>query len=257
MWRHRQYSFSHKSISFIFSIRWNQRVYNDNRTWRQRLDHLHANWMPLLVPLTDAYLHWKATCSDQPQPVPANNCPSLPSDSYSFTITIVDIFTLQTSTFIRRDADSLSPAIDLVRAGFLSHVPMSPSVAISLRTLEHFRHLRLRKPSFSVEAYVKVICDTYKVLLLSTLSFASLLTGIRYPINVAGAQYLPMLSILTWPYFGRLSRKLPLLSVAVPSTGAYSTHALPAPMSWRMSPYYHSLGCMSWMAGTQPNAWQG
>ncbi|KAG1887413.1 uncharacterized protein F5891DRAFT_967298 [Suillus fuscotomentosus] len=119
--------------------------------------------MPLLATLTDTYLRWKATCSDQPQPVPANNCPSIPSDSYSFTIAIVDIFTLQTSTFIHRDANSLSPAIDLVRAGFLSHVLVSPSVAISLCTLEHFRHLRLRKPSFSVEAYVKVICDSYKV----------------------------------------------------------------------------------------------
>ncbi|KAG1802115.1 uncharacterized protein HD556DRAFT_1429739 [Suillus plorans] len=80
-----------------------------------------------------------------------------------FTIAIVDVFTLQTSAFIHRDANSLSPAIDLIRAGFLSHVPVSPSVAISLRTLEHFRLLRLRKPSFSVEAYVKVICDSYKV----------------------------------------------------------------------------------------------
>ncbi|KAG1835645.1 hypothetical protein EV424DRAFT_1468103 [Suillus variegatus] len=80
-----------------------------------------------------------------------------------FTIAIVDVFTLQTSTFIHCDANSLSPAIDLIRAGFLSHVPVSPSVAISLRTLEHFRLLRLHKPSFSVEAYVKVICDSYKV----------------------------------------------------------------------------------------------
>ncbi|KAG1792700.1 uncharacterized protein HD556DRAFT_1432574 [Suillus plorans] len=80
-----------------------------------------------------------------------------------FTIAIVDVFTLQTSTFIHCDTNSLSPAIDLIRAGFLSHVPVSPSVAISLRTLEHFRLLRLRKPSFSVEAYVKVICDSYKV----------------------------------------------------------------------------------------------
>ncbi|KAG1853644.1 hypothetical protein F4604DRAFT_1933044 [Suillus subluteus] len=119
--------------------------------------------MPLLVPLTDAYLRWKATCSDQPQPVPANNCPSIPSNSYSFTIAIIDIFMLQTSAFIHRDADSLSPAIDLICAGFLSHVPVSPSVAISLCTLEHFCHLRLRKPSFSVKAYVKVICDSYKV----------------------------------------------------------------------------------------------
>ncbi|KAG1884774.1 hypothetical protein F4604DRAFT_1919295 [Suillus subluteus] len=119
--------------------------------------------MPLLVPLTDTYLRWKATCSDQPQPVPTNNCPSIPSDSYSFTISIVDIFTLQTSAFIHRDVDSLSPAIDLIRASFLSHVPVSPSVAISLRTLEHFRHLCLCKPSFSVKAYVKVICDSYKV----------------------------------------------------------------------------------------------
>ncbi|KAG1873164.1 hypothetical protein F4604DRAFT_1880999 [Suillus subluteus] len=100
---------------------------------------------------------------ETPSPVPANNCPSIPSDSYSFTIPIIDIFMLQTSTFIHHDVDSLSPAIDLIHAGFLSHVPVSPSVAISLRTLEHFRHLHLRKPSCSVEAYIKVICDSYKV----------------------------------------------------------------------------------------------
>ena len=51
----------------------------------------------------------------------------------------------------------------LVKNGYLGNTPMTPSLAISLKTLELFRRIRLRKSSFSAEAYAKVLCDLYSV----------------------------------------------------------------------------------------------
>ncbi|KAG2101883.1 uncharacterized protein F5147DRAFT_746939 [Suillus discolor] len=42
-------------------------------------------------------------------------------------------------------------------------MPHNPSIAVSLRTLEHYCLIRLRKPSFSIEAFSKVICDSYSI----------------------------------------------------------------------------------------------
>ncbi|KAG1852587.1 hypothetical protein C8R48DRAFT_749778 [Suillus tomentosus] len=82
---------------------------------------------------------------------------------YDFEITVLDIFSLMTSATIPRQADSVSTADALIQYGYLGNVPYSPSIATSLRTLEHFRLLRLRKPSFSVEAFAKVMCDSYGI----------------------------------------------------------------------------------------------
>ncbi|KAG2361657.1 hypothetical protein BDR07DRAFT_1451498 [Suillus spraguei] len=49
----------------------------------------------------------------------------------------------------------------LVLSGYLGATPHSPTIAISLLTLELYRCLRLRKPSLSIEAFAKVICDLY------------------------------------------------------------------------------------------------
>ncbi|OCH83908.1 hypothetical protein OBBRIDRAFT_815670 [Obba rivulosa] len=56
-----------------------------------------------------------------------------------------------------------SAAEALTLHGYLATTPVSPSFAISFKTLELFRRLRLRKPSFSAEAFTKVICDFYVV----------------------------------------------------------------------------------------------
>ncbi|KAG1850194.1 hypothetical protein DFJ58DRAFT_716828 [Suillus subalutaceus] len=86
------------------------------------------------------------------------------SNDYSFSITTVNIFTLSTCATFHRLEDSLSPVQSLVSAGFLGNAPHNPSIAISLRTLEHYRLLRLCKPSLSIEAFAKVICDSYLTL---------------------------------------------------------------------------------------------
>ncbi|KAG1745379.1 uncharacterized protein EDB91DRAFT_1236322 [Suillus paluster] len=84
-------------------------------------------------------------------------------NDYSFSINTVDIFTLSTRTTFHRLEDSISPVQSLISTGFLGNAPHNPSIAISLRTLEHYRLLHLRKPSLSIEAFTKVICDSYLI----------------------------------------------------------------------------------------------
>ncbi|KAF9067575.1 hypothetical protein BDP27DRAFT_1534881 [Rhodocollybia butyracea] len=58
-------------------------------------------------------------------------------------------------------------SVALVKAGFLGAMPQTPSLAISLRTLELLYTIHLFRPSFSVEAFTKVLgqdIENYRVL---------------------------------------------------------------------------------------------
>ena len=90
-----------------------------------------------------------------------------PSDAHSsanstFQIEALDIYSLETSVTIPYTDQEL-PMEALVKNGYLGNTPMTPSLAISLKTLELFRRIRLRKSSFSAEAFAKVLCDLYSV----------------------------------------------------------------------------------------------
>ncbi|KAI0667165.1 hypothetical protein C8Q78DRAFT_932730, partial [Trametes maxima] len=77
-------------------------------------------------------------------------------------VKVYDIFNMaQTATISLRNASSVSQA--LVSHGYLGATPIRPSVAISLRTLEMMRCVRLVKPSFSIEAFTKLICYYYHI----------------------------------------------------------------------------------------------
>jgi hypothetical protein len=139
------------------------RRYRNNRTWHHRVQRLHQNWAPRIEALADAYLHWYYP-SDVPPVVEASTSPST-SDStedYDFVIDVFDIHTLATSTNISRSA-STTITEALVLNGYLGTSPERPTLAISMKTLELFRKIRLRKASFSVESFSKVICDFYEV----------------------------------------------------------------------------------------------
>jgi hypothetical protein len=117
--------------------------------------------------VTNAYLTWKYPASppgEQPSNSHSNSNPSIISNNYDFDIAVIDIFTLQSTRRIPRTAmERTAPA--LVRCGYIGNTPEQPSLAISIKTVELFRKLRLRKPSFSVKAFAKVICDYYMVCL--------------------------------------------------------------------------------------------
>lgn len=127
--------------------------------------------MPELV---SAFLKWKYPSADRTQDTPPADAPTptesdedqsdedLVDEDLSFTLQLVDIYSLGQEVNVNRMA-AVSVAGALVSQGFLGNTPLNPSVAISLKTLELYRRLRLRKASFSVEAFTKVICDFYAV----------------------------------------------------------------------------------------------
>lgn len=85
-----------------------------------------------------------------------------PSTSTEVEILVINIYTLSTSIKIPCAGDETT-ASTLAGLGFIGNAPFNPSVVISIKTLELYRILRRRKPSFSVEAFVKVISDLYMV----------------------------------------------------------------------------------------------
>jgi hypothetical protein len=51
----------------------------------------------------------------------------------------------------------------LIHHGLLGTTPVQPVLAISLQTLELYRQCRLRCPQFSIQQWVKVLCDLANV----------------------------------------------------------------------------------------------
>ncbi|KAG6876879.1 hypothetical protein C0993_012378 [Termitomyces sp. T159_Od127] len=80
---------------------------------------------------------------------------------YDYSISVVDIFTLDKCAIIHQAESTKSISIALVQQGYLRTTPESPSLAMSLCTLELYYRIRRRKPSFSIEAFAKVLCDFY------------------------------------------------------------------------------------------------
>ncbi|KAH9885847.1 hypothetical protein C8Q73DRAFT_620026, partial [Cubamyces lactineus] len=79
----------------------------------------------------------------------------------AFTIDVLDFYSLHRTATIPMPPDCGTRAEALVLSGFLSSVPLQPSLAISLKTLELLRRIRLFKASFSIEAFTKLLCYYY------------------------------------------------------------------------------------------------
>ena len=85
-----------------------------------------------------------------------------PLNNFNFSLEVLDIYTLETSVAVPCSNQEL-PIQALMKSGYLGNTLATPSLAISLKTLELFRRIRLRKSLFSIEAFAKVICDMYSV----------------------------------------------------------------------------------------------
>jgi hypothetical protein len=48
--------------------------------------------------------------------------------------------------------------VSLINVGLIGCSPIQPTIAISLKCLELYHQVRRRKPSFSIQAMVKVLC---------------------------------------------------------------------------------------------------
>ena len=162
----------------IDSVRW--QAYIDNWTWCQHTQHKWANWDLILPSITTAYLQWRYTPT-QPQPQPTDS-------SINFDIGVTNIYTLEWSAHIPCGEESELPLEALALSRYLGNKPLYPSLVISIRTLELYRRLRLQKPSFSVKAFAKVVCDLYLVSLMTLPSEYKLIVC-RFYINKAIAQH--------------------------------------------------------------------
>lgn len=100
-----------------------------------------------------------------PKPSPAPIDPAVPpAKSFGFHIQVFDLYTLQTHAYIHQTEENPKPAASaLVCAGYVGAMPLNPSIAFDLKTLEHYHRIRLWQPSFSIQAFMKVLCDTYMV----------------------------------------------------------------------------------------------
>lgn len=139
----------------------------DTRTWGARLRASQQNWAQVLPTMVDMFLESRsndaAPSTSFPDPSPSSAESPERDTTFDFTIDVVDLYTLRRSVRVRPDASMKSAASALVGAGYIGTTPLHPSLAISIKTLELYRRLRLRKPSFSVECFAKVICDLYMV----------------------------------------------------------------------------------------------
>ncbi|KIM53539.1 hypothetical protein SCLCIDRAFT_31812 [Scleroderma citrinum Foug A] len=133
-------------------------ICRDHRTWQKRVKHVHANWTPFYPLLMLAFLkfHYPSEYSSSPLVDPT---PSM----YNFSLDSINIYMLESSINVPRAEDIASPVEALVLAGYLSPTPIFPTIAISISTLKLYHLLHLHKPSFSIKAYAKLICDLYKL----------------------------------------------------------------------------------------------
>ena len=133
-----------------------ERIYEDDRTWRDRLRACHTSWKEQLPLLVNAYLRHK-------YPVPHEGLP--PEVELTGTIKVLDLYTLaETAEYSVISGQRTAEA--LIAAGYLPNSPSSPTMAISIKTLELLRSLRLFKASFSTEAFAKLVCHYYYVRVL-------------------------------------------------------------------------------------------
>jgi len=138
--------------------RWHGRRKYRAQSRKERIHRFNEAWASIIDELVDDFIQWKYK-------IPLAQSPPSPIaelSEWDFSIDTVDLYTLTHKTTICRDKDTKATSA-LVRAGYLAASPVSPSLAISLRTLELLRTIRLFKPNFSIEAFAKTVCHLYAV----------------------------------------------------------------------------------------------
>lgn len=134
---------------FIGVNKWHgHRKYKDTRTWKQRVHRFNHAWASIIDDLVNEYIRWKYNSNSHSQPG---------ANGWEFSIQVIDVYSSIHEATIYRDSETQATSA-LVQAGYLPASPVSPSVAVSLCTLELFYAVRLFKPNFSVEAFAKTAC---------------------------------------------------------------------------------------------------
>ncbi|KAI6125002.1 hypothetical protein EDD16DRAFT_1763245, partial [Pisolithus croceorrhizus] len=141
----------------------------DYRTRRDRILRRNEAFDQQLPALTQAYLDWSYTWtkgkSKEYFPKSADNG----SSATSWTLHVIDVYRTEKVTFGMWASDLFITSA-LMRQGVVPCSPIHPTAAVTIGALELFRIAQLRSPHFSVQAFVKTLCDLQGVIFQRYLS---------------------------------------------------------------------------------------
>ncbi|KAH7905207.1 hypothetical protein BJ138DRAFT_1018025 [Hygrophoropsis aurantiaca] len=135
----------------------------DYRTRRDRTQRRVDAFNHQMDELTDAYLQWSLASAESGirgffESHQVNTTGTHDVNAGQTTVKVVDIFCAGNATLSVLSTDSFI-ASALVRQGVIPCSPITPNVAISIGGLELYRVARQRNPHFSIQAFVKTLCD--------------------------------------------------------------------------------------------------
>lgn len=137
----------------------NRRKYVDHRPKSLRIQRSEAAWDAILEDLATALMDYRITSIEQPNPTWGDDDQQtgIPVD-----IPIIDIVSRTEERRVYFDGVENS-IVTMLKRGLLAATPTNPQYAITVDTLYFYHRLRLRKPSFSVQAFSKFVCDLYRI----------------------------------------------------------------------------------------------
>ncbi|KAG0703735.1 hypothetical protein DFH29DRAFT_1040613 [Suillus ampliporus] len=121
------------------------------RTRLHRNHQMYAAWHSQMPSLIDAYLRWK---HDDPNEVGADQ-PQV--SALTFHVSTIDI-TFHTNVKVVSQGHEELANVSFLKLGLLGCSPLQPTITVSLHCLKLYHQIRRRKPLFSIQAMVKVLC---------------------------------------------------------------------------------------------------
>ncbi|KAJ7027063.1 hypothetical protein C8F04DRAFT_1189872, partial [Mycena alexandri] len=120
----------------------------DWRTRQDRIKRRTEGFRKQMARLVDMYTIWVG--KGEPSPDTDGDYPIRVVD-------LLDTYTLNA----KLDSGGLGVAAAFVKQGLFPCAPYDPTVVITTRTLEFFRHAHARCPRLSIQAFVKSLCDVH------------------------------------------------------------------------------------------------
>ncbi|KII93196.1 hypothetical protein PLICRDRAFT_383096 [Plicaturopsis crispa FD-325 SS-3] len=138
----------------------------DYRTRRDRQERRDRAFNRQMDALVDAYLVWSLDRAENHDAGfftrLADWTRDASADSGCTEVTVVDIFTVKKISLPILPTDRYV-ASAFVRQGVMPCSPIAPTVGITTDALELYRVAHLRNPHFSIQAFVKTLCDLHTV----------------------------------------------------------------------------------------------
>ncbi|KAG1749252.1 hypothetical protein EDB19DRAFT_2036549 [Suillus lakei] len=111
----------------------------------------HSAWRSQMPALIAGYLRWKDRDATPTSSV------DIEAGTFAFHVSVVDILASTSLISVPQATDELAN-VSLVNIGLLGCSPLQPKIAVSFQCLELYHQIHQCKPSFSVQAMVKVLC---------------------------------------------------------------------------------------------------